>query len=373
MPCSLCGAIGTNKTTCPLNKASKNPNPSRHNVPPAPTPGTPTSSSPLIPGSSPTPSTPGPYSPSSPRTPQPVIPGSPAVAPAPSLDTYDQYGRLPGYSNSYKYNGLIEDIHTYKIPKGSIFYHGSGKNITNFNTSAYFSQELNLSKIFILLIGNRLTNKTRRKKTHFVNPWLYEFKAKKDLYMYEHNWDRKTKHAAGWGDAASPIDSLTKADFCTYTGRHGWISFRNSAPLPLLFSETINYPEHKIQEEIDKLLDTTPINKYEAEIESGLWRFYNHFIERNSDVNRQFAYYNTSYFHMSGRGDMEFVFCNPNDTLELTRKVQLSYKAILEKGKDMVVNYLTRWRFMPIKDRFASMQQISNDIYATDFSDCCML
>ena len=30
--CSLCGAEGTNKTTCPLNKEAKHPNPAKHNV-----------------------------------------------------------------------------------------------------------------------------------------------------------------------------------------------------------------------------------------------------------------------------------------------------------------------------------------------------
>ena len=30
--CSLCGAEGVSKTTCPLNPNSKNPNPSKHNV-----------------------------------------------------------------------------------------------------------------------------------------------------------------------------------------------------------------------------------------------------------------------------------------------------------------------------------------------------
>jgi hypothetical protein len=30
--CSLCGAEGTNKSTCPLNKESKNPNPAKHNA-----------------------------------------------------------------------------------------------------------------------------------------------------------------------------------------------------------------------------------------------------------------------------------------------------------------------------------------------------
>ena len=33
--CSLCGSPGTNKSTCPLNKAAKNPNYSKHNVPAA--------------------------------------------------------------------------------------------------------------------------------------------------------------------------------------------------------------------------------------------------------------------------------------------------------------------------------------------------
>ncbi len=30
--CSLCGAEGTNKSTCPLNKEAKNPNPAKHNA-----------------------------------------------------------------------------------------------------------------------------------------------------------------------------------------------------------------------------------------------------------------------------------------------------------------------------------------------------
>lgn len=30
MPCSLCGAIGTNKTTCPFNENAKKPKPDRH-------------------------------------------------------------------------------------------------------------------------------------------------------------------------------------------------------------------------------------------------------------------------------------------------------------------------------------------------------
>ena len=30
--CSLCGAEGVSKTTCPLNPLAKNPNPSKHNV-----------------------------------------------------------------------------------------------------------------------------------------------------------------------------------------------------------------------------------------------------------------------------------------------------------------------------------------------------
>ena len=30
--CSLCGAEGTNKSTCPLNKDAKNPNPAKHNA-----------------------------------------------------------------------------------------------------------------------------------------------------------------------------------------------------------------------------------------------------------------------------------------------------------------------------------------------------
>ena len=33
--CDLCGAVGTNKSTCPLNKSAKNPNPSKHNSPQA--------------------------------------------------------------------------------------------------------------------------------------------------------------------------------------------------------------------------------------------------------------------------------------------------------------------------------------------------
>ena len=30
--CSLCGSLGTSKTTCPLNPKAKNPNPKKHQI-----------------------------------------------------------------------------------------------------------------------------------------------------------------------------------------------------------------------------------------------------------------------------------------------------------------------------------------------------
>ena len=269
---------------------------------------------------------------------------------------------MPSFSNTFGYTGLANDIHTYLLPKGTTIYHGSIHKIDNFNIPAYFSMNKNVSELFILLVSTRLTSVG----IEYKNPYLYTFTTKKDIIIYQHGMDRNNYINTAF-DQNSPNNILHKKDFCDMEQDSGWVTFRDATPLPLHFRKHIFCPRDEILKKIDILQSTKKVKstfiKGPDDIEEGLDTYYKDYVITYYKATNKFAYNNDSFYHTGGQRTMELVFCNPDKVLQLEKTTKLSYKNILKKGRNMIVNYLKLWADMPVRERYASMQGIANSIY----------
>ena len=295
------------------------------------------------------------------------------------LDLLDSFGKYPLYGNDehITYAGLKyvggRDLHTYKIKKGTIMYHGSQVDIKEFDKKAYFSTTLTVSKVAIFLL-NRFTSERTGTQRKFQNPWLYTFRVKDDITIFEHDLDRfltnySLRYVSGSEFDAYGPDRDSSVTFCR--DNSGWVTLRNATPLPLKAHHNFSFTDKQIREEIKKLTDKTEFGDYETHhppygIEKGLYHYYKNYIIPDGESD----WYKPIWYKHDTK-DMEYVLCQPNKHLELVKKERLSWQKIMEIGRAFTLKYLKTWIGRSAKDRYNKLSNLGEEFFKAEYIDCC--
>ena len=213
-----------------------------------------------------------------------------------------------------------QKITIYKISKGSLFYHGSTVQIKDFDRIAFFSPHREISKTILSLMAKKfITRPITSQKAY-----LYTLRAKKDLYIV---YNKNMGIGPGYAGQYSPFfKDQPIPEFCEmYRWLDGFYDFRDAAPLFPVFALNIHKNKAELESEIGRLNRDS--------------HFISNYLKYGSDERNDPVY------------TAEFIFCRPNDSLEVIETEELNSRIMLDYWMDTSKKWLQEMMHVPLSER----------------------
>ena len=224
---------------------------------------------------------------------------------------------IPVNNMDVEYDDGVHTVTVYKIKKGSVFYHGSSVRIENFDRLAFFSPHKEISKTILSLLAKGLVTVMPNDAIEKRKAYLYTLRTKHDIHVV---YNRNMGLGAGYTGQFSPflVDQPIPTFCKEYAWLDGFVNFRDTAPL---------FPIFRLNE-----------NKTVAEIKTA--------IARLQDRHRSNEHFVNEYLSLgSGRRNdpvytAEYVFCKPNEILEVVDTEILEMSTLFKRWKTKSVSWL---------------------------------
>jgi hypothetical protein len=223
----------------------------------------------------------------------------------------------------------------YKIPKGSILYHGSVKDFDpkDMNWLSFFSPHEKISEMILSFTGKGWYSIEQGQLVIVSYPMIYKFRTKKDVFViYNTNMGLPISSKFNKYGQFSPVNlQQSMEDFCA---KHkslvdGFFDLRDAAPIFPIFLD------NPTQQDIKDLED--PV-------------FFAHKYLKIGSYDRQDPIYT-----------MEVILCNPQDSLELVEKKKLDGLQLIQEWISFSIQVLkTLKTFAPNTSTITRQDTIDN-------------
>ena len=235
---------------------------------------------------------------------------------------------IPVNDMEVEYDDGVHTVTVYKIKKGSVFYHGSSVHIENFDRIAFFSPHKEVSKTILSLLAKGLIKVMPNDAVEKKKAYLYSFRTKRDIYVV---YNRNMGLGAGYTGEFSPflVDQPIPMFCKEYAWLDGFVNFRDTAPLFPIFRLNENKTVTEIESAIQRLQDKHKSNEY----------FVNEYLSLGSGRRNDPVY------------TAEYVFCKPQQILELVDTEILDMPTLFKRWKTKSVHWLEHLLSIKSKDK----------------------
>jgi hypothetical protein len=224
---------------------------------------------------------------------------------------------IPVNDMEVEYDDGTHTVTVYKIKKGSVFYHGSSALIQHFDRIAFFSPHKEVSKTILSLLAKRLIKVMPNDSVEKKNAYLYTFRTKRDIHVV---YNRNMGLGAGYTGQFSPflVDQPIPTFCKEYAWLDGFVNFRDTAPLFPIFRLNEEKTVAQLESAIGQLQDKHRSNEY----------FVNEYLSLGSGRRKDPVY------------TAEYVFCNPQQILELVDTEILDMPTLFKRWKTKSIHWL---------------------------------
>jgi len=232
---------------------------------------------------------------------------------------------IPVNNMEVEYDDGMHVITIYKIKKGSVFYHGSGAKIKDFDRIAFFSPHAEISKMILSLLAKGLIHVGKNDTIQKKKAYLYQFRTKRDLHVV---YNRNMGLGAGYTGQFSPfLVNQPIPTFCAeYSWLDGFVSFRDAAPFFPLFRLNEGKTSTELVQTANRLKNS---NSY----------FFQQYLRHGSGTRNDPVY------------TAEYVFCQPREILEWEGTELLDMPTLFRRWKHYSIKWLEALATIPRNDR----------------------